>query len=104
MARWEIRVNRPLLRGPASRDRPRRYGAWELTAQFAYLDFFDPDTTVASNGQQVGIQLQQSTFGVNWYMSDRVRLIFNDSYDVPNEMNTGMSSASIFATRWAVFW
>ena len=99
-----VRVNRPWLREPGDYDRPRGWGAWELTARFAYLDFIDPDTPAGPSGQPIGIQLPQSTFGVNWYMSDRVRLMFNYSYDVPNEVNTGTSASNIFATRLAVFW
>jgi len=41
---------------------------------------------------------------VNWYLSDRVRLIFNYSYATPDEAATGTSSANIFGSRLAVFW
>ena len=41
---------------------------------------------------------------MNWYLSDRVRLMFNYSYVVPKEMHSGESAASIYATRLAVFW
>ena len=74
-----FRVTRPWLRGPAAADRPHGWGAWELTARFTYLDFFDPDTPPGPSGQLIGIRLPQPTFGVNWYMSDRVRLMFNYS-------------------------
>ena len=99
-----IRVNRPWLRSPADSDRPRGWGAWELTARFTYLDFFDRDTPPGPSGQPIGIRLPQATFGLKWYLSDRVRLILNYSYDVPNHINTGTSTANIFATRLAVFW
>lgn len=99
-----VRVDRPLLRGRAERDRTRGYGAWELTARFAYLDFVDADTPSGSNGQQLGIRLAQSTIGVNWYLSDRLRMMFNYSYAVPDEVNAGTSTASVYSTRLAVFW
>lgn len=99
-----IHVNRPWLRCFDDRSRPRGVGAWEVTARFAYLDFFDSDTPLGPSSQQLGIQLPQTTVGLNWYMSDRVRLMFNYSYVVPNEINTGTSTASIFASRLAVFW
>lgn len=99
-----VRVHRPWLRSVAEHDRPSGWGAWELAARFAYLDFFDPDTPAGPSGPQIGVELPQSTFGVNWYLSDRVRLMFNYSYAVPNEMTVGESTASIYATRLAVFW
>jgi phosphate-selective porin OprO/OprP len=99
-----VRVNRPWLRGRVDDDRPQGWGAWGLTARFAYLDFFDPDTPPGPNGQKIGIHLPQLTLGLNWYLSDRVQFIFNYSYAEPDEMNTGKSTASIFATRLAAFW
>jgi hypothetical protein len=75
-----------------------------LGTRRSYLDFFDPDTPAGPSGPQMGIELPQSTFGVNWYLSDRVRLMFNYSYAVPKEMTAGESAASIYAMRLAVFW
>lgn len=99
-----IRVDRPALRGPTTRGRPRGWGAWELAARFTYLDFVDSDTPTGPNGQLVGILLPQPTIGVNWYLTDRMRLMFNYTYAFPDEQNTGTSSSSIYATRLGVFW
>jgi phosphate-selective porin OprO/OprP len=99
-----VRVNSPWLRAPGDCDRPQGWGAWELTARFAYLDFIDADTPPGPGGQPLGIRLPQSTFGTNWYLSDRVRLMFNYSYAIPSQVDTGTSSANIFASRLAVFW
>lgn len=99
-----IRVLRPLLRGPGDYDRERGWGGWEVAARFTYLDFFDPDTPPGPSGELIGIQLPESTVGVNWYLCDRMRLMANYSYAVPNEMNTGTSAANIFGTRLEVFW
>ncbi len=88
---------------PSAYDRPQGWGNWELTARFAYLDNLIRTRLQAQTVQQ-GILLPQSTFGMNWYLSDQVRLMFNYSYDVPNEIDTGTSSANIFATRLAVYW
>ena len=98
-----IRVNRPVFACHAG-DRPTGFGAWELTARYAWLDFQDPDTPLGSAGQIVGIQLPEATFGVNWYLADRIRLMFNYTYAEPEEPNTDTSSASIFATRLNVYW
>jgi phosphate-selective porin OprO/OprP len=100
-----VQVNRPVIGGcHASRDRPAGWGAWELTARFAYLDFEDPDTPRGPAGQSVGLRLPQSTLGVNWYLADHVRLMFNYSYALPDEPNTGTSVANIFAARLGVHW
>jgi hypothetical protein len=75
-----------------------------LTARFAYLDFFSPSTPAGPSEQLVGVRLPTATFGVHWYLSDRLRLMFNDTYEVPDQPGTGTSTASFFATRLAVFW
>jgi len=98
-----IRVNRPVFRCHAG-DRPTGIGAWELIARFAYLDFMDQDTPLGPTGQFVGIKLPESTFGVNWYLADRIRLMFNYTYVLPDEPNTGISAASVFATRLNIYW
>ena len=98
-----IHVSRPLIRCHAC-DRPAGWGAWELTARYSYLDFQDPDTPPGPGGQLLGILLPEATFGVNWYLCDRIRLMFNYTYALPNEPNTGVSAASIFATRLNVYW
>jgi phosphate-selective porin OprO/OprP len=99
-----VRVKRPWLRGAATDDRPCGWGAWELAARFSYLDFVDADTPLNAQGMPQGLRLPQATFGVNWYLSDRVRLMLNYNYDMPDEIITGNSTASMIATRLAVFW
>jgi phosphate-selective porin OprO/OprP len=99
-----IRVNRPVLACCACDDRQRGWGAWELTARFSYLDFFDADTPLGPAGQLQGIQLPEATFGVNWYLADQMRCMFNYTYAVPDEPNAGTSAASTFALRLAWYW
>lgn len=99
-----IQVNRPWMRSRANQERPLGWGAWELTARFAYLDFRDADTPRGPAGELVGIGLPEATFGVNWYLADHIRLLFNYSYAVPTEPNTGASVANLFGGRLAVFW
>ncbi|WP_175517130.1 OprO/OprP family phosphate-selective porin [Planctomicrobium piriforme] len=99
-----VRVNRPLLCSSHEDERRRGWGAWELTARFTYLDFVDADTPAGPGGQPLGIQLPLSTFGANWYLSDRVRVMFNYSYAVSDDAGAGSSTANIFATRLGVFW
>ena len=59
-----------------------------MTARLAYLDYSDPHIPVGPHGQLVGIQLPQATFGVNWYLADRLRVMFNYSHVQPSEPNT----------------
>lgn len=99
-----VKVNRPLLRCHANCDRPPGWGAWEVTARFAYLDLQDSDTPLVTSGQLVGLRLMEPTFGVNWYLADHLRLMFNYSYAVFDEPNTGTSVTNIFGSRLAVFW
>lgn len=99
-----VPVDHPVLLGPSSRGRTWGLGTWELAVRFGYLDFFDSDTPVGESGQLVGISLPATTFGVNWYLTERVRLMFNYNYELPDEPNTGTSVANIFGTRLNVHW
>ncbi len=54
-------------------------------------------------GQNVGIVFPQATFGVNWYLAERIRIMFNYIYEAPDEANVGVTEASLFATRLNVF-
>lgn len=98
-----LNVSRPLVRGAEARGRPHGWGAWELTARFSYLDYFDSDLPPGPAGQNIGIRLPQATFGVNWYWADRMRLMFNYSYEAPDESNVGTTEASVYGTRLNVF-
>ena len=64
----------------------------------------DGNVPVGPQGQLVGIRLVQPTCGVNWYLADHIRLMFNYVLALPDEPNTGTSSASVFAMRLGVFW
>jgi len=48
--------------------------------------------------------MPQATFGANWYLADQLRLMFDYTYAVPDEPNTGTSAANVFASRLNVFW
>lgn len=98
-----VDVARPLLRGRAARDKPRGWGSWELTARFSWLNYMDPSLPPPTSGDNVGILLPQATFGVNWHIAERMRLMFNYSYEWPNEANLGVTEASVFGTRLNVF-
>jgi phosphate-selective porin len=48
--------------------------------------------------------LPELTLGVNWYLADRFRIMFNYTHAMPDEPNFGSSSANMFATRMAMYW
>lgn len=100
-----VRVERPVIRcRHHDHDCETGWGAWELAARYSYVDFMDADTPLGPGGELVGIRLPEATFGVNWYLTDHMRLMFNYSYAVPQEPNLGTSVANIFAMRLGVFW
>lgn len=101
-----VTVDQPFLRGFSSKHDTRQLGmgAWELTSQFGYLDFTDTNTPRGPQGQLVGVQLPQVTFGVNWYLADRLRIMFNYSHASPIEPNAGSSNANVFSSRLALYW
>jgi phosphate-selective porin OprO/OprP len=99
-----VKLKHPFVRGPTIGDRETGWGAWELTARFSYLDLSSANTPLGPNGQLVGIRLPQSTVGVNWYWTDHMRLMFNYTYAVPIEPNTGPSEINELAMRLNVFW
>jgi phosphate-selective porin OprO/OprP len=98
-----LTVSRPFVHGSMGRDRPHGPGAWELLARFSYLNYFDTDLAPGPAGQNIGIRLPQATFGVNWHWADRLRLMFNYSYEAPDESNVGTTEASVYGMRLNVF-
>ena len=99
-----VKVRHPRLSGSHSRGRSRGRGGWELVARYAYLDYYDPNTPLSPKGMTSGIRLGQATFGLNWYLADRLRILFNYNYAVPDEPTAGASEASVFGTRLNVHW
>ena len=100
----KVTVHRPFLCGPSARGRMLGPGAWEVAVRIAWLDFIDPDTPTTPGGQLQGIQLTQATLGLNWYLTDRLRMMFNYTYAEPSEPNVGQSTAHVFGTRLGFFW
>jgi phosphate-selective porin OprO/OprP len=78
-------------------------GAWELTARFAYAAFANANIP-PSNGLKVGDNEAELTLGVNWYLNDYTRIMFNYVHAVPVDPNFGPSYADEFVVRTAIFW
>ena len=72
-------------------------------ARVAYLDFADSNIPPV-NGLAVGDEITEGTFGVNWYMTDYSRIMFNYVHAVPVDPNFGSSSANAYFIRSAVYW
>jgi phosphate-selective porin OprO/OprP len=89
-----LREGQSIVRGP---------GAWELMARFAYADFVSPNLPL-SKGLKQGAQEPELTLGVNWYLNDYTRVMFNYVYTVPVDPNVGPSAAQAFFLRMAIFW
>jgi phosphate-selective porin OprO/OprP len=79
-------------------------GAWELTARLANLDFDSPNLALGSDGLKIGNRLTTVTLGVNWYINDNARLMFNYVHATPWDPNFGSSVADSFTLRTAIFW
>lgn len=99
-----INVHRPFICLNGDYSRPRGWGAWELTARFAYLNFDDQSLPLSPSGLRVGNRLATTTFGINWYLNNRTRLMFNYTHAVPVDPNFGPSTADAFFARCAIFW
>jgi len=99
-----VKVSRPVYCRHTDEDCELGLGAWELAARFALLDLQDRDTQPGPGGQAIGIALPQFTLGLNWYLTDHVRLMGNYSCALPDEPNTGTSVAHLFGMRIGVFW
>ncbi len=97
-------VRSPFLRLGRDAGRPAGWGAWELAARLSYLDFADPNIPRSAAGLQVGGRLSEATFGVNWYLNDYTRLMFNYVHAIPVDPNFGPSAADAFFFRCAIFW
>jgi phosphate-selective porin len=98
------RVRRPFLCLKGKHQPGGGPGAWELTARFAYANFSSPNIPPAPNGLKVGDRDAEMTLGVNWYLNDYARLMFNYVHAIPVDPNFGPSYADAFFLRTAIFW
>jgi phosphate-selective porin OprO/OprP len=98
------RVIRPFICQDDSNGIGRGSGAWELTARWAGLDFDSSNLATDANGLKVGNRLTTWTLGLNWYLNDHARLMFNYLHAVPGNPNFGNSAANAFTIRSAIFW
>lgn len=79
-------------------------GAWEVVARLDYVDYSDPSGPRNANYQLIGVNATALTLGLNWYLNDNARLMFNYTYARPSGESVGTSSLNLFGMRAAVFW
>lgn len=98
----QVKVLRPVLRDKT--DARGGYGAIELTSRFAFADFNSPNLPPAEDGSPTGSYLYQLTMGVNWYLNDYTRLMFNYTGAFPDTANNNPTVAHLFSFRLALYW
>lgn len=79
-------------------------GAWEVTARFGYLDFGNANLPLLPDGLRQGSRVSTTTVGLNWYLNDHARLMFNYVWAVPVDPNFGPSYAHAVFFRTQVAW
>jgi phosphate-selective porin OprO/OprP len=100
----KVQVLAPFLRLERDSVLFRGPGAWELAARFSYLDFDDRNLPLGPDGQLLGDRAFGYTLGLNWYLNDNTRLMFDYNYTILDNPNFGHSVASGYATRFMLFW
>lgn len=97
------RVRRPFICMDGKEQVGHGPGAWELVARFAYANFASSNIP-PQNGLKVGDKDAEFTIGMNWYLNDYCRLMFNYVHAVPVDPNFGPSYGSGYFVRSAIFW
>jgi phosphate-selective porin OprO and OprP len=97
-------VLRPFVRMTGAHNLGCGPGAWELTARFAYSNFNNANIPLTSTGFKQGDRLAETTLGINWYLNDNTRIMFNYVNAVPDDPNFGPSGANAFYIQSAIFW
>jgi phosphate-selective porin OprO and OprP len=101
---WEPTVRCPFICTDGPGGIGRGPGAWELTARLAYVDFDSSKLQPGPDGLPVGNRLTTVTLGVNWYLYDNARIMFDYVHAVPVDPTFGSSTADTITVRSALFW
>ncbi|MDO5581348.1 MAG: porin [Planctomycetia bacterium] len=72
------------------------FGAWEVAARWGYTDLarFGKIGLPGINANRVN----EFTFGLNWYWTERARMMFDYSHIIPQDNAGGSSDLDVFAT------
>jgi phosphate-selective porin OprO and OprP len=79
-------------------------GAWEIAARFSYMSYRDSNLPLTSTGLMQGDREADTTLGINWYLNDNTRLMFNYIHVVPVDPNAGPSYADTFFVSCQIYW
>lgn len=78
-------------------------GAWEAKARWSYLDLTNLNNVV--KGVNVGGVYNDLTVGINWYWSDRTRVVFDWIHPVTSKHTTfGATQSDLLAMRFDFNW
>jgi len=97
----QVEVLRPLTR---SRKVQGGFGAVELAMRFAFLNFDSANMPVDANGNFVGTQLYELTFGVNWYLNTNTRIMADYTAGMPDKVGFEPTVAHVYGVRTAIYW
>ncbi len=79
------------------------WGAWEAKARWSYLDLNDVNRVVG--GTRFGGQYNDVTVGMNWYWSDRTRVMFDWIHPFTSAQSTfGATQSDLLAMRFDFNW
>ena len=82
-------------------------GAIELAARLSVADFSSPNlpsATTTASGAPLGTILYEGTFGLNWYLNDYTRLMFNYVVSIPAAEGLPVLPVHTFGIRTAIYW
>lgn len=97
----QVEVLHPVTR---KRDPRAGFGAVELAARFAYLDFDSANLPLDVNGAPAGTRLYEMTFGVNWYLNSYTRIMADYTAGMPDKVGFNPTLANIYGVRTAIYW
>lgn len=98
----QVDVLRPLTRSRRNLD--RGFGAIELGVRFSYFNMNSPNLPLDVNGAPAQTVLYELTTGLNWYLNSNLRLMFDYTAGMPDDIAVGSTVAHIFGARAALYW
>lgn len=96
----QVKVLRPITKEHTE----GAWGAFELAVRYSYYDANSPNLPLSTNGTASRAILQQMELGINWYLNDNTRVMFNYTVPFVNKAGFESTSANVFSARAAVYW